>query len=54
MIDKTFEIQGNGFGLYRVIIVKDLKFVKAVTDYKFKTKDEAREYIVSLYRVNAE
>jgi len=54
MVNKTFEIQGNGFGLYRVISVKDLKLVEVITDYKFKTKDEARKYITSLDKVNAE
>jgi len=49
MKNKNFTVQGNGHGLYRVIKIDGIKFVEVITDYKFKTKDEARQYIVSLY-----
>lgn len=47
-MNKTFEIQGNGAGLYRVIKVEGLKLVKVLTKYRFKTKDEAKKYISAL------
>ena len=52
MKDKEFTIQANENRLYRVIEVKGTKFVVAVTEYKFKTKNEAREYIASLCKIN--
>ena len=51
MINKTFKIQGNGTGLYRVIKVEGLKMIEILTEYKFKTKDDARQYINLLCKV---
>ena len=46
------EIQGNGKGLYRVILTKEKKYIKSVTEYIFSNKQEASVYIKELKEEN--
>jgi len=47
-----YEIQGNGKGLYRIILTKKKKYIKSITKYIFSNKQEALVYIEKLKEEN--